>query len=102
MGLLNRKTFIISSPEGYRLALTYEAGLGRSCYIPERDAHERNADDQEKECWWAMLFSRKTVVAILDDFAGTYFGMGVAFAKRKKCEVLSPGLFDVEGKKFDA
>ena len=49
-----------------------------------------------------MLFSKKTVIAILDNFIGSYFWMGVAFAMRKKCEVLSPEMFNVEGKKFDA
>ena len=102
MGLFHRKTFIISSSEGYRLALIYEAGLGTKCYIPERDAKSRNVDAQQMECWWAMLFSKKTVIAILDNFIGSYFWMGVAFAMRKKCEVLSPEMFNVEGKKFDA
>jgi len=102
MGMFARKTFIISSSQAYRLALIYESGLGEECYIPERDAKSRNVDAQQKECWWAMLFSKKTVIVILDDFIGSYFWMGVAFALRKKCEVLSPELFDVEGKKFDA
>jgi len=102
VALFKRKTFIISSSEGYRLALIYESGLGEECYIPERDAKSRNADDQQRECWWAMLFSKKTVIVILDNFLGNYFWMGVAFAMHKKCEVLSPEMFNVEGRKFDA
>ena len=102
MGLFSRKTYIVHSPETYGLALTYEAGIRELCYIPGRDSRSETDEKQQRENWWAMLFSKKTVVIIWDNSTDACFWLGVAFSMRKKWELIPADMFSTDKRKFDA
>ena len=102
MGWFSRKTFVVHSPQTYEFALMYEAGIRQGCYIPGRDSKSRTEEDQRKEIWWAMLFSKKTVVIIWDNSDDACFWLGVAFSLWKNWEIISYDMFSTDDRKFDS
>ena len=93
MGLFKRKTYVVHSALNLDLALMYEKGEMADYYIPGRDCKSTDPQKVIDENIQALRKAKEPVIIIWDSSNDVSFWMGIAYAFKKKCELISAEMF---------